>query len=61
MEKLHQKAQERAEPRVSRKNVKESLLTQNTYIIRKPSQIITKPKERMWTDWPNKFKWILWT
>ena len=38
MEKLYQKAKEEGEPDISRKNVREWLQTQNTYIIHKPSR-----------------------
>jgi hypothetical protein len=38
MEKLYQKAKEEDVPGVSRKNVREWLQTQNTYIIHKPSR-----------------------
>jgi hypothetical protein len=38
MEKLYQKAKEEGVPGVSRKNVREWLQTQNTYIIHKPSR-----------------------
>jgi hypothetical protein len=38
MEKLYQKEKEEGVPGVSRKNVREWLQTQNTYIIHKPSR-----------------------
>jgi hypothetical protein len=44
MEKLYQKAKKEGVPGVSRKNVKEWLQTQKTYIIHKPSRKHYKPQ-----------------
>jgi hypothetical protein len=60
MEKLYQSAKEEGIKGVSRKNIKEWLQTQNTYIIHKPSRIHYKPKGPMWTDLHNRSRWILW-